>query len=290
MAFSAILSRFREHSPLPVMARALLERALTEEKLEACFENATEKQYTRELLFSSIFELMSLVVTQTFSSINAAYQARRETIGVSITSVYNKLNGLETSVSAALVRDSAMELGGMIHALKATCSPLLPGYRVKMVDGNCLKTSEHRLKALRDQSAAALPGKSLVVYDPALEVAVEVFPCEDGYAQERSLLPKVLGVVEHDEFSVSLACERISSDKQFAGLSDFFGEPALRLFRRFCLPQPECGNSLDASRTQCISQSHITLPSSRGRPQLDIPYNIYILKTICGRSTSIGRR
>ncbi|QBQ53938.1 hypothetical protein [Nitrosococcus wardiae] len=135
MAFSAILSRFREHSPLPVMARALLERALTEEKLEACFENATEKRYTRELLFSSIFELMSLVVTQTFSSINAAYQARRETIGVSITSVYNKLNGLETSVSAALVRDSAMELGGMIHALKATCLPLLPGYRVKRVDG-----------------------------------------------------------------------------------------------------------------------------------------------------------
>lgn len=199
MAFSAILSRFMELSPFPVMARALLERVLTEEKLEACFENATEKQYTRELLFSSIFELMSLVVTQTFSSINAAYQARRETIGVSITSVYNKLNGLETSVSAALVRDSAMELGGMVHALKATCSPLLPGYRVKMVDGNCLEASEHRLKALRDQSAAALPGKSLVVYDPALEMAVEVFPCEDGHAQERSLLPKVVGVVERDD-------------------------------------------------------------------------------------------
>jgi hypothetical protein len=60
------------------MVRALLERVLTEEKLEACFEKASEKQYTRELLFSSIFELMSLVVTKTFTSINAAYQARRE--------------------------------------------------------------------------------------------------------------------------------------------------------------------------------------------------------------------
>ena len=73
MAFSAILERFIEMSPIPVMVRALLERVLTSEKLALCFERVTEKQYTRELLFSSIFELMSLVVTKTFPSINAAY-------------------------------------------------------------------------------------------------------------------------------------------------------------------------------------------------------------------------
>jgi IS4 transposase len=69
---------------------------------------------------------------------------------------------------------------------------LLPGYRVKMLDGNCLEASEHRLKELRVLSGGALPGKSLVVYDPAVALAVEVFPCEDGHAQERSLLPAVL--------------------------------------------------------------------------------------------------
>ncbi|MEJ2076289.1 MAG: hypothetical protein P8X79_22855, partial [Reinekea sp.] len=170
------------------MARALIERTLTEDKLNQCFERAVNKQYTRDLLFDSVFHLMSLVVTCTFSSINAAYKVNKDNIGVSITSVYNKLNGLEISVSAALVRETASDMATMINQMDAACQPLLPGYRVKMLDGNCIEASEHRLEVLRDQAAGALPGKSLVVYDPALEMAIDVFPCEDGHAQERSLL------------------------------------------------------------------------------------------------------
>ncbi len=41
-----------------------------------------------------------------------------------------------------------------------------------------------------------LPGKSLVVDDPALEMAIDVFPCEDGHAQERSLLGQLLPTIE----------------------------------------------------------------------------------------------
>lgn len=215
MAFSAILNRFMELSPIPVMARALIERVLTEEKLEACFEGATEKQYTRELLFSSLFELMSLVVTKTFPSINAAYQTQKADIGVSITSVYNKLNGLETSVSSGLVRDTAQDMATIIEGLNARCTPLLSGYRVKMLDGNCIEASEHRLKVLRDQAAGALPGKSLVIYDPALEMAVDVFPCEDGHAQERSLLGQVLNTVERGDVLIS--------DRNFCVRSFLFG-------------------------------------------------------------------
>lgn len=199
MAFSVILERFIEMSPIPVMVRALLERVLTAEKLALCFERVTEKQYTRELLFSSIFELMSLVVTKTFPSINAAYQSQKIDIGVSITSVYNKLNGLETVVSSALVKDTAKEMSQMVHALKGECAPLLPGFRVKMLDGNCIEATEHRLKVLRNHAAGALPGKSLVLYDPALEMATDVFPCEDGHAQERSLLPGVLDVFKEND-------------------------------------------------------------------------------------------
>lgn len=202
MAFSAILERFIEMSPIPVMVRALLERVLTAEKLAFCFERVTEKQYTRELLFSSVFDLMSLVVTKTFPSINAAYQSQKVEIGVSITSVYNKLNGLEASVSAALVKDTAKEMSEMVHVLKGECTPLLPGFRVKMLDGNCIEATEHRLKVLRNNAAGALPGKSLVIYDPSLEMATDVFPCEDGHAQERSLLSGVLDVFEENDVIV----------------------------------------------------------------------------------------
>jgi hypothetical protein len=91
MKVSAILKRFMEKSPIPVMARALLERVLTTERLNICFEAAAERQYTRDLLFSSLFELMSLVVLKVFPSVNSAYQAEKANIGVSIASVYNKL-------------------------------------------------------------------------------------------------------------------------------------------------------------------------------------------------------
>jgi hypothetical protein len=199
---SAILQRFMERSPIPVMVRALLERVLTLERLNACFERATAKQYTRELLFSSLFELMSLVVLKAFPSVNSAYLAQRARIGVSITSVYNKLNGLEPDVPAALVEDTAQELGQIVTRLGAPCAPLLSGYQVKMLDGNCLAGTEHRLAVLRDKSAGALPGKSLVMYDPAQEIATHVMPCKDGHAQERSLFGAVLEHVAANDVEV----------------------------------------------------------------------------------------
>jgi hypothetical protein len=194
--FSKILQRFMERSPVPVMVQMVLERVLSPAKLNALFERTAVEQYTRELLFSTVFELMNLVVFKTFPSVNAAYQENPGQIEVSITSVYNKLNGVETGTSAALVREMAREKATLIEALGAVCESWLPGYRIKVLDGNCVEATEHRLEVLRATAAGALPGKSLVVYDPALEMAIDVFPCEDGHAQERALLEQVLPTVD----------------------------------------------------------------------------------------------
>lgn len=83
----------------------------------------------------------------------------------------------------------------LISHLDGERSPWLPGYRVKILDGNCIEASERRLKVLREVRAGALPGKSLVVYEPAPGLVRDVFPCEDGHAQERSLLGLVLETV-----------------------------------------------------------------------------------------------
>jgi hypothetical protein len=193
--FSKIFQRFMEKSPVPVMVQVLLERVLNADKLNALFERATVGQYTRTLLFSTVFEMMNWVVFKTFPSVNAAYKEQAEQIGVSITSVYNKLNGLGASTSAALVRETAIEKAEIIEALGGRRSSWLPGYQIKVLDGNCIEASEHRLEVLRETQAGALPGKSLVVYEPSLEMALDVFPCEDGHAQERSLLEQVLPTV-----------------------------------------------------------------------------------------------
>jgi hypothetical protein len=188
---NAILQKFMEKCPIPVMVRALLERVLTAERLNACFAKASSNQYTRELLFSSVFDLMSLVVLRSFSSVNAAYQARKGEVGVSIASVYNKLNGIEIGVPTLLVQQTAQDMAAIIRQLQGECAPLLPGYRVKIVDGNSLAATDNRLQVLRQQRGGALPGKALVVYDPQLEMAVDVVPCEDGYAQEHSLFGRL---------------------------------------------------------------------------------------------------
>jgi IS4 transposase len=92
-----------EKSPVPVMVQVLLERVLSPEKLNAWFERTAVEQYTRELLFSTVFELMNLVIFKTFPSVHAAYRESGEQIGVSIASVYNKLNltNLPKSVASA---------------------------------------------------------------------------------------------------------------------------------------------------------------------------------------------
>src|SRR5919202_6406171 len=142
---------------------------------------------------------MSQVVFCVQPSVRAAYLAHDADVGTSIVSVYNKLNGLETRTSAELVRYSAREFSPLITHMGGERAPWLAGYRVKIVDGNCLAASEHRLKALRDAPGRALPGKSLVVYEPAHGLVTDVFPCEDGHAQERALLGSVLDTVAADD-------------------------------------------------------------------------------------------
>ena len=125
--------------------------------------------------------------------------AAQEPIAVSVKSVYNKLNGVETGTSAALVRYSAEQAAGLIAEVGGARPGLLAGYRVKILDGNWLDGREHRLQATRRQSAAPLPGKALVVFDPALEVITDFIPSEDAYTQERALRSSVLPRVQAGE-------------------------------------------------------------------------------------------
>jgi hypothetical protein len=148
------------------------------------------------VLFSSVYYILSQVVFRIKPSVRAAYRDHEEKVGASLISLYNKLNGVETHTSAELVRYSAAELAPLIEQLDGGRAPWLPGYRVKIVDGNCLEASERRLKALREVQGGALPGKSLVVYEPAPGLVRDVFLCEDGHAQERSLFGLVLETVQ----------------------------------------------------------------------------------------------
>jgi hypothetical protein len=82
----------------------------------------------------------------------------------------------------ALVRETAAEMAEIVRHLGGECVPLVAGYRVKILDGNALAKTEHRVKETRASTAAPLPGKCLVVLEPELGLLTDVFYCEDGHA------------------------------------------------------------------------------------------------------------
>ena len=131
---SPIFKNFVKESPISVMARGMMERVLDPSQLDQWFNKTAEQQYTKELMFSTVFDLVSQVVCGSQKSVHAAYQASTQEIGVSITSLYNKLTGIETNTSAELVRYAAKQVEPIIKKLGGTMRSPLPGMRLKLLD------------------------------------------------------------------------------------------------------------------------------------------------------------
>jgi hypothetical protein len=143
MLLGPIFDRFVQRSPFAVMSRAILEHVLCPAQLDELFERQAETQYTRELLFSSIVDLLSLVVTRTCDSVRAAYVDEAVDISVSLTSVCNKLQGVEDPVCAELVRHTANRLQPVVSYLGGNWPEPIPGFRMRVLDGNHLSGTEH---------------------------------------------------------------------------------------------------------------------------------------------------
>jgi IS4 transposase len=215
MLLDTIFAPFVQQRPICVMARAVLERLLDAQRLDELFARNAQQQYTRDLLFSSLVQLMSEVVLGIHPTVHAAYQANREAIGVSTTALYNKLDRVETGVCAALVRDSAELAEPVIKVLGASHPRWIPGYQINVLDGNHLAATEHRLQDLRGTWAAPLPGQALVVLDQQRMLITHVILNEDGHAQERSMIPEVVDLVKADQLWIE--------DRNFCTLGLLFG-------------------------------------------------------------------
>ena len=215
MRLGECFEKFLDRSPVSVMVRGILERVFDPEKLEQVFSDNALLQYTRELTFAHCVELMSDVVFRIVPSVGAWYKAHHDEIPVTRQAVYDKLKHLELPTAAGLVAYAGRELGACLQQMPSSPAPVLPGYRVRVLDGNHLAGTEHRVKELRRYRAAALPGQALVFYDPQWEVATDVIPCEDAYTQERTLLPEVVPLVAQRDCIVA--------DRNFCTLGFLFG-------------------------------------------------------------------
>jgi Transposase DDE domain len=194
MLLDAVLDRFIAHSPMAVAVRGAFEYALDPNHLDALFEQLVGRRNDRELLFSTCVDLMATVVCRVKPSIHAAYQAH-DHLPVNVTALYARLARVPMAAGRDLVRHTADRLGPILRAMAGAVQNPRPGYRAKILDGNPLGKTQRRLKPLRDVVAGPLPGQTLVVLDPTLGLAIDVICCEDGHAQERSLLDSILETV-----------------------------------------------------------------------------------------------
>jgi hypothetical protein len=195
MILRELVRRFEVKCPFSVMLRATLENVLSPDRVNSIFENNAERQSNQTLMFSTVADIMGLVASRMYPSVNAAYKAKLEEAGVTVKAVYDKLQRIEGPVSRAMVRDTAPQLAAIISKMGVRNPEWLRGYRVKILDGNHLHRTERRIKELRTINGAPLPGHAIAVLDPFLSLVIDVFPCEDGHAQERTLLPDVLETV-----------------------------------------------------------------------------------------------
>ena len=203
MILGKVFDRFARYSPVTVMMRGLLEYVFPPSRLDELFREHAVAQYEDELLFSTVVHTLALAVNGVRSSVHTAYLACQEEFSVSVRSLYGKLQGVEPQVSRALVTESRERLAPVIQSLRAERPPLLRGYRVKILDGNHLAATEHRIQETRTLNSAPLPGEALVLLDPQLRLVLDVIPCEDAYAQERSLLDQILPSFEEDDLAIA---------------------------------------------------------------------------------------
>jgi hypothetical protein len=65
---------------------------------------------------------------------------------------------MEPAVPAAVVRETADRARELIAAAEGFLPEPIPGYSARILDGNVLAGTDHRIEELRSTRAATLPG------------------------------------------------------------------------------------------------------------------------------------
>ena len=100
MLLDPLFERFAAGTPLSVMTRALLENTLQPQPLDDLFERLAVKQYTRELLFSTVVTTMTLVACRLYKSPRSVYTEHKDHFGVT-PSASTRSSGASSYLSCA---------------------------------------------------------------------------------------------------------------------------------------------------------------------------------------------
>jgi hypothetical protein len=192
MILPAILDPFAEGAAPAVMTRIALDWIIEGTSLELLFGEVAQAQYSREFVLSHLVQVMLDVASGFRPSPNAAFKKRRLDTIASVSAFYRKLARMELGVTAAVVRQTADRARTLIAAAGGLRPEPIPGYAARILDGNILTGTEHRIVPLRATRSAALPGMSLAIYEPVSGLIRDLVLEENAHAQERALLDQIV--------------------------------------------------------------------------------------------------
>jgi hypothetical protein len=301
MLLDQLFKPFVEQRPFSVMVRATLERMLARDTIDALFREHAERQYERDLLFSSVVEVMAQVVMQVEPSVLAAYRACQDRLSVSDQALYDKLKAVEPQISEALVRHSYREAAGVLEALQVRPRSWLSKFNPKVLDGNHLSATQHRIGELRTTWDAPLPGRALVVWEQRRRLVCDAFLTEDGHASERSLLSEVLATVK--PYDVWIADRNFCTIDFMCGIWDRRARFVIRqhgsLKGRAVGSRRKCGTD---SRGQPVFEQTLEITDSHGdkralrritvklhQPTRDGDVELHILTNLTSDEASAGK-
>src|SRR3954464_2403976 len=191
MVLPAILDPFAEGAAPAVMTRLALDWMIERTSIDPILADVSEGQYDREFLLGHFVEVMADVACGFQPSPRAAFLKRQLDRVASISAFYRKLGRMEPAVPAAIVRETADRAGELIVASGGLLPEPIEGYAARILDGNILTGTEHRITPLRTTASAGLPGRSLAIYEPASGLILDLILEEDAHCQERALVERV---------------------------------------------------------------------------------------------------
>ncbi len=187
----AILKDCIERHPIAVMTRIALDWIIQGTPFDQLFERSAQGQYTREFTLEHLVHVMLDVVCGLHPSTRSAFHDRQLQRIASLSAFYGKLNRLGPAVTREVLRHTAARSRELIAAAGGLRPEPIAGYTARILDGNVLAGTEHRLVPARATRSACLPGKSLAIYEPASGLILDLIPEEDAHTQERDLLQEV---------------------------------------------------------------------------------------------------
>ena len=202
--FADVLRATEKECAAALMLEMILERVLHPDALNAMFKRTAKRQYTQELVFSSLVDLTLYVVLDKRNSVHRGYLSMADELAVSLRAVYDKLARTETGVSEGLVKTVAERCSEIIDSMPgATLASPLGDSPLLIADGNHLAHTHRRLGPLRDLASAPLPGFSLALLDPQRMLLRSIVAELDAHAGERSRFDDLVERVSKGECLVA---------------------------------------------------------------------------------------